>query len=194
MPGQYSQDRMVQCRDCPAGTFSNDTQLSRCNNCPVGTSTNHATGQIRCSSCTPGNFANLQGSPACSPCPIGTATRVNRTVSCPNCDVGTYQPLTGQPKCLPCTIGSVAPEGSSECKLCGQGTYAYNDKCMDCNMWYTSNPGSLNCPSPSWRMSALIGGIVGFFVILFGVCVVRKQKRRLGYYAVQSVFKKPDVQ
>jgi hypothetical protein len=184
--GSISHTRFTQCIQCPAGYYSNSTTATTCDYCKAGQSTNGASGSSRCYDCSQGSAARYNASSNCLKCIPGSYASGVGSIRCKYCEAGTFQPQYGQIGCRPCDSGSISAEGSVECKICGEGTYASDNKCLDCNIWYTSIPGSKECSSPSWRLSALIGGLVGLLVLLIGGCILLRQRRRVGYWAVRN--------
>jgi len=179
---------LITCRPCTAGFYSNTTLATECAPCSKGQSTNGQKGSNQCIPCNPGFNAANDGTAKCTPCFRGYFTPFNGTINCYPCPTKTYQPIAGKSYCLTCSSGFVTKiQASTECHMCGEDSYSNKTDCLSCPFWWSSKPGSESCSEPSWRMGAVIGGVVVFIVISLGVCVIKRQKHRAGYIAVQSV-------
>jgi Tyrosine-protein kinase ephrin type A/B receptor-like/Secretion system C-terminal sorting domain len=123
------QVRLVQCLDCPAGTYSDISGSSNCNDCPTGTY-------------NPNIAANTAG--ACINCPAGTYNDVGGASTCINCLAGTFNPNTGSnlsSACANCPVGQFSALGAANCNDCPIGTYNPNigaEVCTDCPTNFTT--------------------------------------------------------
>jgi hypothetical protein len=132
-PGYYK-DVMtlgLSCQACPPDSYSSEVDSLACTPCTLGVA-----GFYKISPCTSRydtvlapcqsgyiSSTNDVSYLACSPCPPQTYSSKNRTV------------------CLPCNDGQIAPEGSSSCFDCPQGTYAVNNTCVTCEASYSCSLG-----------------------------------------------------
>jgi len=185
--GEYSRMHLITCRSCNAGSYSNSTLATECTPCVKGHSTNGQKSSTKCFPCDPGYVATYDGSARCTPCSRGYYAPHNGSISCAACPTNTYQPNLGRSYCLSCSFGYISTPSSAECHMCGEDTYTINSECRPCPFWWSSKPGSDSCSEPSWRMGAVIGGVAVIIVVSLGVCILKRQKHRAGYIAVQSV-------
>ena len=114
---------MVQCKTCPANTFSR-AKATSCIDC--------ASSQV-----------SQPGSGGCTTCLAGTY--VDRIQSqCVPCPAGTYSANNGATACTPCEVGK-STEGSSEqtfCLRCEKGKYADTLQTMYCTSCPAGTYGS----------------------------------------------------
>eukprot|EP01125_Pyxidicula_operculata_P020748 TRINITY_DN7752_c0_g1_i1.p1 TRINITY_DN7752_c0_g1~~TRINITY_DN7752_c0_g1_i1.p1 ORF type:complete len:509 (-),score=91.41 TRINITY_DN7752_c0_g1_i1:37-1563(-) len=186
--GEFSRDFILPCTSCDAGYFSNVSNASSCHPCPSGSSTDGNRGSTECNPCDPGT-SSPGGTPVCIPCNPGTYAPNSTMAKCISCIPGSYQPLFNQTNCTECPIGTTSTQGSFECSICGEGTFANVSTCVTCPAWLTSKPGSTSCTTPNVWMILLIVGLGLLIFIGIGVFIIRNQKRRRGYLAVQEIVK-----
>ena len=91
-----SQGQVYECRQCPAGTYSDGTQ-TQCTPCPAGKYSNP--GATSCSTCSAGTYSTGRSS-SCTPCPSGQTSSAGAS-SC-------YTPLS-------CSGNSVLNASKTQC-------------------------------------------------------------------------------
>jgi len=138
-------DTPAICASCPAGTFSNETDIDSCSPC-----TNDTWSRKGASECT-----------ECMTCPPGTYQRQNCTATqpraCKECDAGTYSSMSNAFECPTCPSGWWSTNGAANCTLCFDTcevghfilvncTSKTNKRCKKCNAGtYSDTEDSLNC-------------------------------------------------
>ena len=95
--GHFCPEGSAVARPCPAGTFSNATDLASAD---------------ECTSTDPG-FIAPAGSVAQSSCPAGFFTAARGGASCVMCAAGSYQNASGQTGCKVCERESYCPPGAA---------------------------------------------------------------------------------
>ena len=121
--------------ECPEGTASANTMLSRrgdCEPCPEG-------------------YACPRGTVTPNMCPLGTHAPVPRSATCDPCPEGTYQDRPGSAACKICYPGAVCAIGTAVPQRCLAGTYSREEglvnrsQCLDCPLGYFCQEG---CSEP----------------------------------------------
>jgi FG-GAP-like repeat/WW domain/CUB domain/Tyrosine-protein kinase ephrin type A/B receptor-like len=153
----------VQCAECPAGRFQNQTTLA-CEQCPTGYFTN-VTSSTECIPCRVGSISSSTGSVSCSACPAGRyATSPSAATRCANCGHGTFTASDGQLKCKQCKPGSsTSIVGSVQCNECPAGRFQNQTTlaCERCTPGYFSNTTSaISCTAcPIGSASSSVGSV-----------------------------------
>ncbi len=89
--------------DCPAGTFSQETNVSVCTPCPIGTN-------------------SMPGAVVCTTCPVGNYIDASQT--CVPCSPGTFNATPSSTSCSPCPDGNISAAGAAACSPVGFGRYS----------------------------------------------------------------------
>lgn len=181
--GFYCAERSSAPLPCPAGSYSNSTNLAsavECTQCPRGHRC--STGSIQPMPCSPGTYSDQEGATDCMPCGAGSYQKSQSAASCEVCPAGTYAGNEGQKECIPCPYRLDSAVGGTTCAICTDGLY-FDDSvrslvnitsvqlftnaegfCKDC-------PGNMSCPVGStlsklpvpngaWRASELTAQLV----------------------------------
>ena len=126
IPGKYSQTNdavVTDCTDCDAGKYNADTR--------------------RTTQCTD----------LCAQGRYGSNVGMSDSNQCTRCGANTFSIATGATSistCQPCPGGEIAPEGSSSCSLCADGTYGAT--CSQCDEGhYCNGGGRIACPSGKYN-------------------------------------------
>ncbi len=135
-----ARDDDCQRRDCPKGTFVDDTgESTECTGCATGTYSDgkNAAKCERWTECVPGEFVAVQGSSErnqqCESCPEGqvsAGTNAGACVAADACPGGTREiaPKDGDkpPECVPCEVGTYCAGGSSLPHPCDADTWDHD--------------------------------------------------------------------
>ena len=145
---------------CPAGTYSNDTGLTKpgeCTDCPAGTSC--SVGSAEPAACLPGSYSATEKAPSCTLCPEGKFTSTAGNTACETCTEGYLcvkgssapQPCPGGThanqtvlnatgylnsldQCIICPKGTSCSVGSAEPAACLPGSYSATEKAHTCKL------------------------------------------------------------
>ena len=185
--GRYSVvDEAVECTDCPANTFQNNTPYF-CTMCPIGYTSDQGSGEClacsgttccdgyglengTCQECESGRYSNNN---ICQECPAGSVPIVNRT-SPFNYITSVDFDETGSNACYACASGKAPQFGI--CLHCPKGQYAFNGVCTACSPghfksnvttvscsqcpagFFTNTPGAEDCqPCPQNEINTVVG-------------------------------------
>ncbi|KAJ3449402.1 insulin-like growth factor binding proteinn-terminal [Anaeramoeba flamelloides] len=126
-----------ECKQCPYGTFNNDTGLSECYDCQPGWYGNEKNATT-CYTCDMGRYSSEWKSRRCDQCPEGQFNTEEGLSYCEECGVGEYNSDTGLTECEQCEMGEFAnATGMSFCHECQPGTYNHlrgQDQCFECDI------------------------------------------------------------
>lgn len=166
-PGSYvsqycASDTPKICTQCPAGEYSNVTDIGSCDTCEGDTwSKPGMTECIDCITCPPGTYQRQTCSAttprACQECDVGFYSNISDALQCTACPDGTYSSTKGAVDCIPCA--GVCEPGhfiavecttttNKRCEECDAGTYAsQNDSsvCTQCPDEWWSTAGESTC-------------------------------------------------
>jgi len=83
--GTFSNNGIIPCISCEAGTYSNITSASKCLPCEAGTYSN-ITSASKCLPCEAGTYSNITSASRCLPCEIGNCSNLGSEIciSCSN--------------------------------------------------------------------------------------------------------------
>ncbi|CEM26948.1 unnamed protein product [Vitrella brassicaformis CCMP3155] len=122
-PGSFNTG--LECRNCSANTFNNQTNSTSCQLCPAGFG-QLLEGETSCEMCLPG-YANSGNSIlGCVICPAGTNASEPASTSCSRCPRAYYQNETGATTCKNCSTSRTTDNlGSTSVKqcVCKEGYY-----------------------------------------------------------------------
>ena len=112
-------------RPCPAGSYSNGTNLTAASECTVASSGYFATiGATEPTPCSPGSFAAKEGQAKCESCARG-ASSGEGSGKCYECEAGSYAANAGQDLCFPCPHPLSSVNGSVTCSICKADHYLH---------------------------------------------------------------------
>eukprot|EP01119_Soliformovum_irregulare_P019285 TRINITY_DN606_c0_g1_i1.p1 TRINITY_DN606_c0_g1~~TRINITY_DN606_c0_g1_i1.p1 ORF type:complete len:1056 (+),score=151.68 TRINITY_DN606_c0_g1_i1:23-3190(+) len=150
---------VTQCRQCPPGTYSNETVPVECQPCPANTHQDQF-GQSSCLPCPAGTYS-LEGATTCTsqincsltsgddltssttPCVNGQRTRFYAWITPRACDNPPPLPANTTESCQPveCGLGRVLNQTSGLCDYCEPGTYNNGtDTCQECPVGTQTSP------------------------------------------------------
>jgi hypothetical protein len=128
-----NQTHKAELKHCPPGKRRKSVQSAKCVECVDGWYQPYTAPILNCAQCKEGTYSNLAaGFEQCSSCPAGHFTASNGAIAC-----------------TPCPAGSQPASNHTECKLCGEGTYAPKlgmEVCLPCDAGrYAAEEGMTGC-------------------------------------------------
>ena len=148
-PGSF-QDKAGQdeCKECPAGRYSNTSGVSVCTKCGKGKYQKNE-GATSCINCPTGQYTETTGSTTCKGCSnvsTGCNECTTSAVTCTKCSGG-YKLESG--KCTQCAAGKYSATGATSCTNCPAGkfnTVAGSTSCSNCAAGkFNTSAGSTSC-------------------------------------------------
>ena len=198
-PPGHHRDFFGACTECEPGkfqeTFVESLFVTECENCAVGSyQPNH--GQDRCILCPLGSQCPQETLVDHSLCPPGFYQDQEGSSSCKLCPPGFISEDVGRPNICShaCEAGSFAPEGSTQCTLCGRNSYQSNQGsgyCFPCPAGLVSHSGSVDLnqcidPAPNFAIAYMALTFIGALAIPY---VYFDRFRRVAFFREQRVFK-----
>jgi FG-GAP-like repeat/Tyrosine-protein kinase ephrin type A/B receptor-like len=146
-PGQYLNDDMTECTNCPTGRFAAEFGSMKCTECELGSVT-PTVASVTCIECPAGRFHNVS-SFSCTSCPLGRFTNSSSMTQCLNCAAGSITPTASSVTCVECPAGRFHNVSSFSCESCPVGSFtsiSSQTKCIQCNSGSISpQAGSAQC-------------------------------------------------